>query len=370
MCGKKRRGARLCAALFSLSGLILLAGAAQPACADANPVWVTGKVVDAQGRPVVHALVAVYDDKNKVVDYARTDEKGEYALAVPKTVLHIQKQSKGFFTEVFGTLTRFVGGAADFVNRPLRVGVQALTATQAASTINPITRAGVAAGGAAADQILFRMRPPQQRPSIEEERRQPGALVIKAVSEDSHDVVSVAKVYWVQQEVFRAGGKETRTVAAWLDPIQLAPADSKNTSHIGSDYLYFTGARLQPSIAEPGQTVRISAVLPAPPTPPVYVNVIARNSRTGQVWELKPVGNDRYEGAFEVDKRFPTDDQVISILAYAAQPNTPGRRPEVERALEGAGLWDIRKPFRYNPLVVVSRNRADLTLTVVKSNAR
>src|SRR5205823_6333625 len=100
------------------------------------------------GQPVVGALVAVYYDGNKVVDYARTDRNGEYALAVPPKALHLnQKHGQNFFAVVTGTALRFVGDAAGFVANPVRAGVHAITSSQAANITDPITRGEFAAGG-------------------------------------------------------------------------------------------------------------------------------------------------------------------------------------------------------------------------------
>jgi hypothetical protein len=357
-----RRGGR--SAGFWL-GCILIMGLAQAASAE-DLVWATGRVVDPHGKPLANAVIAVYDDGNKVVDYAKTDANGEYALAVPRRVLHLDKKRSNFLTEVFTGLTRFVGSAAEFVANPVRAGVRAVTSSQAANAVDPITRGGIAAGGVVVDQVLGTLTPRNRRmPTVQEARKEPGALLIKAVSPNAKDLIGVAKVYWMQQETFKAGGKQTRTVAAWLDPVQLASVSSSQESVIDTDYLHFTGARLEPSIAEVGQRVRIVAALPSPPEPQVYVVVVARNNRTGQMWELTHVEGDFYAGEFVVDKKFPRDDQTISILAYASKDTQPGRRAEVERAIQGAGLWDMKKPFRYDPLLIVSRNRADVTLTVV-----
>jgi hypothetical protein len=346
--------------------LVGISGAVCPAFAAEDLVWATGRVLDTDGKPLANALIAVYDDRNKVVDYTRTDENGDYALAVPRRVMHLDKRRRDFFTEVFSGMTRFVGGAAEFVSDPLRAGVRAITSRQSQNTDNALTRGSIAAGGSAVDQVLQMMTPRSRpQPTIQEERKMPGALVLKAVAPDRKDLIGVAKVYWMQQETFKAGGKQTRTVAAWLDPVQLAPVSASHSSTIGSEYLHFASARLEPSIAEVGQRVRIIATLPAPPEPRIYPVVVARNNRTGQMWELEYVESGIYEGEFVVDKKFPRDDQHISILAYASKDTQPGRRKDVESALQGAGLWDVKKPFRYDPLLVVSRNRADLTLTVV-----
>lgn len=344
---------------------ILLAGLCLCSVARAEDlVWATGRIMGADGKPLRGALIAVYDDKNKVVDYAKTDDNGDYALAVPSSVLHLGKKSKGFFTQVFGGVTRFVGGTAEFVASPLRAGVRAVTSAQAGLNIDPLSRGGITAGGALVDQVLG-MATPRRRPNILEERKMPGVLLIKAVSPGTKDLVGLARVYWVQQEKYRAGGKETQNLAAWLDPVHLEEIDSEKPSTVGSALLTFTKARLEPSLVEHGQTVRIMAKIASPTDPPVNAVVVARNNRTGEKWELEAQGNGVYSGSFEVSKRFPLHDQTISLVAYAAKENTPGRRKEVERAIEGAGLWNPDKPFVYNPLLVVSRSRADLLLTVI-----
>lgn len=352
----------------ALGAILLVLCAVQAARAE-ELAWVTGRINGADGRPLRNAVIAVYDDKNKVVDYAHTDENGEYALAVPSNVLHLSKKGKGFFTEVFGGVTRFVGDAAGFVANPLRSGVRAVTSAQASLNPDPLTRGGISAGGAVIDQVLFAVTP-RRRNIVQEERKQPGALVIKAVSPGNKDLIAIGHVYWVQKETFRAGGKQTQNLAAWLDPIQLQHSESEKPSTISTETLTFTGARVEPSIAEHGDRVRILARLPAPSQPQVFLTVVARNHRTGQKWELLPERNGLYSAEIEIDKRFPMNDQAISILAYAANENTPGRRNDVERAIEKSGLWDPNKPFVPNPLLTVSRNRADLILTVVAPNKK
>jgi hypothetical protein len=342
-----------------------LLGAGAP-CQAERPVWVSGRIVDASGDPVRGAQIAVYDDVNHVVDYARTDRNGEYAVAVPRSALHLDRpHGKSFVAEVVGTVTRFVGDTANVVANPLRAGLHAVTAAEAATFADPITRGELAVGSAVVDQTLFGPPPKPKRPHELEERKKPGALMIKVIAPQHNDLVSVAHIYWIEDELVRAGGRERHTTAAWLDPVQLTEYDSERASHVQADYLTFKVARLEPSLAEPGQTVRIYAVLPNPPTPNTPVVVVARNDRTGEKWPLESIGDGRYEAEITVDRRFPRNDQVISILAYGESEQRPGRRPDAEHSLEANGLWDYRKPFLYDPLIVASRNRADLTLTVV-----
>ena len=344
---------------------LVLAGYANSARAE-HPVWATGRILDVYDRPMSGALVAVYDDNNKVIDYARTDDHGDYALAVPKNVLHLQEHhSPGFFADVFGGVTRFVGGGVDFVANPLRAGVHAITSAEAALDPNILSKGGIAVGGAIVDKTLFAVSPRHKRPIDPELRKMPGALMIKVIAPDRNDLVGITHVYWIQKENYKAHGRQSNNLAAWLDPIQLTAFSSDKPSTIQSTYLNFKSARMEPSIAEPGQTVRMSAMLLIPSDPVIHTIVMARDMESGKMWELQPVGNGRYETEFTVVKRFARNDHHVTIVAYPASELKPGRRPDVEKALEGIGIWDIRKPYMYNPLLVVSRNRAELTLTVL-----
>jgi len=357
--------------LFCCLALITLLACCSAPGQAAEYVWATGRVLDAGGRAVPNAFVAVYDDSNRVVDYTRTDRNGDYALAVPKPVLHLEhKHGKGFVADVFTGVLRFTGDAIGFINNPVRSGIHAVASAESATIADPLTKGGISAGTAIADQALIMLTPRSHRPVPTALRKQPGALLMKVVAPHSNDLVEIGHIYWIQEEHLRLGGKQEHTLAAWVDPVQMTSVDSEKPSKFQTEYLRFTHTRLEPSIAEPGQVVHITAALLTPPSPEVYAVVVARNNHTGQRWELEPTGGGRYEGDFVVDKRFAHDDQTISILAYAAKEQRPGRRDNAEKAIEGAGLWDPKKPYVFDPLLVVSRNRADLTLTVVVPEKR
>jgi hypothetical protein len=198
----------------------------------------------------------------------------------------------------------------------------------------------------------------------------PGALAMKVTMPGRNDAVAAASVYWMQEEVYRAGRKEQRVLSAWMDPVALSPVDSKTDSAIGSTYLLFSEARIEPSIAEPGQVVILTASIPTPPEPRTPIVVVARNNRTGQIIPLSHAGDGRYRGEISVDKKHPKDDQIFSIVAYPEQTDETGRSKQVEDAIRKAGLFDPGRPFVYNPLLVASRNRAEVTLTVVEPARR
>ena len=338
----------------------LFAGAVSPAGAE-DLVWITGRVYGTESRgPLKDAVVAVYDDKNRVIDYARTDADGIYTLAVPTSALKVDKKTAGFFHRVAGGISRFVGG----ISGPLRMGIKAATSAVPASGLPAQAGVGIASG--VAQNMIASMRPKGGK----DNQLPPGAIAMKVTLPGRNDAAAPAAVYWMQEEVYKTGRKEQRVLTAWMDPVSLAPAESKDPSAIGSNFLLFTDARVEPSIAEPGQTVILSASIPSPPEPRTPVTVVARNNRTGEIFELAPVSEGRYRGEIRIDKKAPRNDTPITILAYPQQADEPGRSKRVEDAIQRAGLFDAGRSFVYNPLLVASRNRAEVSLTVVEPPGR
>ena len=346
-----------------------LASLAMPASAD-DRVWLTGVVLASDGRPLSNAIVAVYDDKQRVVDHAKTDEDGRYALLVSTKDVHLNGGGgKGFFHQVTSGVSRLVGGVAGIAALPVRAGMKAAAAAMPAT--DPITRAQIAAASSVAD-LAVRSVVPEGRPAKSNvpAYKRPGALLMKVSCEGHAGVVGAAQVYWMEEELTKIGDNEKKNIIAWVDPVKLAPETSKADSEIGSRNLYFTEARISPTIAERGQTVRIDVAIPTPHEPRTPIIVVARHQPTGQFIELRPVGQDRYSGEFVVDKRFPLNDQAVVVVAYAEQREGAGRDKKVEEALVGAGCFDPRKEYVYNPLLAASRNRAIQMLTVVGPGKR
>ena len=184
------------------------------------------------------------------------------------------------------------------------------------------------------------------------------------------DLIGINKVYWMQTESFSAGGRSTRTLTAWLDPVKLGRSGRDEPSLIDGTNLKFANARMEPSIAERGSRVELLAHLNMPTGQSLPCVVVARNNRTHEIWEMHLQGDGEYSVILQLDKHFPRDDQVISIIAYPARLNKPGRRGDVESAIDKAGLWDVKKYYIYNPLLVVSRERADVVLTVLEPERR
>ncbi len=331
-----------------------------PAALGEETVWATGRVCSAQGhRPLPNALVAVYDDKGRVVDYARTDPDGYYAVAVPRHVLHLEQHSPDIIHRVARGVSNMVGGVVGAFKAGAHMAVNA-------TPLDPLTKTGInAATGAAADLVMG--KPHKQRKL---ERGMPGTLLVKVTHPGNADAIGLDRVYWMQDEPLEERGHEKRVVTAWMDPVNLERLGSEKASSLTSNYFTFTDVRLEPSIAEPGQRVRLTVTMPSPPEPSAPVVVVARNAKNKHMLELRPIGKGRYEGEFVVDSSFPHNDQSICAVAYAEQEDGAGRNPRAEKAIQHAGLWNPDHPYVYNPLYVVSRNRAEAILTVVNPRRR
>ena len=351
--------------LTFLAAFLTIIGSSSYAAAD-NSVYLSGHVDGADGKALQNALIAIYNDKNQIVDYAHTDNSGNYLMSVPEADMHLPRQrGRSFLSQVFGLATHLVGGAAIFLANPLRAGIHAVASSEAASLVDPLAKGGLAAGSIVVDEALFAVSPRPPKPK--EARKEPGVLLVKVVAPGHSDLVGIDQIYWMEEDTFHAAGRTQKITAAWMDPIHMADLDSNSPSRVYSNYLVFQSARLAPSLVNRGQVVKIYANLPTPPEPAVHIIVVARDNRNGEVWQLHPAGNGYYEGDFTVDKRFPYNDQIISILAYPALQQSPGRRLDAESAILHSGLWNPNRPYVFNPLLLASRNRADLTLTVLPS---
>jgi len=166
----------------------------------------------------------------------------------------------------------------------------------------------------------------------------PGALPMRVSLAGHADAVTVTQVYCLQEATAHTEDKQEKRPAAWVDPALLANTGSSSPAQVKHTYLKVSEAMLEPSIAEYGQTVKLTARLSVPAEPTIPVVVVARNSKTGQ---------------------------VFCILAYAGDADKPGRNKQKEEAINGACLWNPDKPYVYNPSVALSRNRGEVTLTVV-----
>ncbi|MDE2126106.1 MAG: carboxypeptidase regulatory-like domain-containing protein [Armatimonadetes bacterium] len=337
----------------------------KPALAD-GLAWATGQVLNADRQPIPDATVVLYDDKDHVVDYSRTDQDGEYALAVPVGLLHLPSHhGKGFISSVFTGVTRFVGTTAGFVANPIRAGVRAVTGAEAALNPDIISKGEIEAGGAVADRLLFGAEPRARKKAIVQERQMPGSLFLKVVAPDASDMVAVDQLYWIQHEIPTRGEKHPPEFSVWLDPVRMEPDSAVKPSQPRHKWLCFKDPRAEPGVVERGEVARLQVSLPAPPQPATPVIVVAKDARTGKIYQLVQTEGNTYEADIHFDRRAPLDDHLFAVVAYAQQPSKPGRRKNVEGAIDHAKLFDPKVPYLYDPLLVASRDRAIIDVTVV-----
>src|SRR5436190_877641 len=200
--------------------MMVLALPAQPALGD-ELVWLTGKALGPDGKPLKGAVVVAYDDKQKIIDHAVTDEKGEYALAIPEEVLNLEtKKGGGFLASVAGKIKRFVTAQATGVAQGAKTTILALTATQSAALAAPIAKAALDTGTRTADKVEKQLTPRQAAEQAEKEvkaeLKRPGVLLIKASAPNYTDYSGTGQVFWLQRETMKEEGKDKVVYAAWM----------------------------------------------------------------------------------------------------------------------------------------------------------
>ena len=375
--------------ILAAAALVLLALMGAPRLARSEDlVNVNGRIYSDDGKsPLADADVAVIDDKNKVVAQGKTDAEGKYALAVPRKYLHLPggRKSNGFGS-FFGAL---VGEAIGVINPFAGLGYEVAQGLAGAARHSGASQADVArlyagrvtqedgdrliAAGARKQDVERMLKYSAENFDADgnyiPRRNSAGALTLKATLAGRKEVNGVGQIYWMQTDKVRSeNGREKRETNAWFDPIVLVEENAEKPSRFARSYFTLTDALMDPAVVETGQTVTLSVMLPVPPEQSgAPLIVIARNSKTGKMYELTPTGDGGvYRCRIEIDKKFPKKDQLFGILAYPRAPDKPGRDARAEKTLETGGVWKLDRPYVYNPLLLASRNRADVLLTVEK----
>jgi hypothetical protein len=375
---------------LAVLALALLSLAITPSLARAEDmVNVNGRVYADDGKtPLGNADVVIVNDKNKVVAQGKTDAEGKYTLPIPRKYLHFPggKKRSSFLG---GLAEELVGEAIGMVNPFASMGYEVVKGLAGTMQHSGASQADIArmSGGRVTQEDGDRLLAAGARKQDVEKmlkysaenfdadgnyippRNAPGALSLKVALPGHKEASGVGQIYWMQTDKVRAeNGREKRETNAWLDPLTLVTDNSETASHFARNYFTLTNAHLDPSTVEAGQTITLTVTLSVPPEQNASpLVVIARHSKTGKIYELTPMGEGSvYQCRIEVDKKFPKKEQLISVVAYPQKSEKPGRDAKVEHALEEAGVWKLDKSYVYNPLLLASRNRADVLLTVVK----
>ncbi|MCW3051261.1 MAG: Carboxypeptidase regulatory-like domain [Chthonomonadales bacterium] len=370
--------------------LALVALASTPSLARAEDmVNINGRVYADDGKtPLGDAEVVIVNDKNKVVATGKTDAEGKYSLPVPRKYLHLPagKKRSSFLG---GLAEELVGETIGMINPVAGMGyelVKGLSGTMQHSGASQADIARMSAGRVTQEDGDRLLAAGARKQDVEKmlkysaenfdadgnfipSRNAPGALSLKVALAGHKEASGVGQIYWMQTDKVRAeNGREKRETNAWLDPLTLVTDNSETSSRFARNYFTLTNAHLDPATVEAGQTITLTVTLSVPSEQNASpLVVIARHSKTGKIYELTPMGEGGvYQCQIEVDKKFPKKEQLISVVAYPQKSEKPGRDAKVEHALEEAGVWKLDKPYVYNPVLLASRNRADVLLTVVK----
>lgn len=385
-----------CAHLFLSHGLAafalaLLALTSAPSLVRAEDmVNVNGRVYADDGKtPLADANVAVVNAKNKIVVEGKTDAEGKYTLPIPRKYLHLPGAKRGgnFFSGLVGGLLEETIG---MINPVAGMGYElakSLAGTMQRSGASEADIARMSGGRVTQEDGTRLLAAGARKQDVEKMLKYsaenfdvdgsfipplnaPGALSLKVALAGHKEASGVGQVYWMQTDKARAeNGREKRETNAWIDPLILVTDNSDTSSRFARNYFTLTDAHLDPATVESGQTVTLRVTLSVPPEQSVApLIVIARHSKMGKMYTLTPMGEGGvYQCQIEVDKKFSKKEQLISVVAYPQKSEKPGRDAKVEHMLEEAGVWKLDKPYAYNPLLLASRNRADVLLTVVKA---
>jgi hypothetical protein len=348
-----------------------------------------GRVVDsATGRPIADATVALQDPKGKLIAWTRTGPDGRYALAADTLrVLRLQPSRRR------GLLARIVRGVGAVAVAPVKLAAGAVKgAAHAVTHLDPVRTARAAAASAAtgnpgpvvgqlasgvadsiADQAGKKAGQGAVRAVMGERQRggktraaapSPGEVALAVSALGYKEARGVAGAYWLEPPLT---APETG-VRAWLETVKLAPGAAGDAqSEIENMALLLAEPRLEPALAFPGAVVRISVALHAPADHPLAVRVFAREARKRRVVELYRQNDGRFAGELALDPRTPLGDTTISLAALRSEP------VEV-RLKDGDGLLTFAerlddlepdKPYEFDPRILASENRLDLTLTLL-----
>jgi hypothetical protein len=345
-----------------------------------------GKVLDAAtGKPVADATVALLDKNGKALAWSKTNAQGEYALAAdPKTALHLNASRRR------GLLEQICRSVGDVVTAPVKIVAGAVanpgkTAGSAAVSVASGTPAPLAAQAAAP-----LLSSPQQTASDTSKQAGgaaaqvavgQGAQTRKSSSENGEAVIAVnapnykavqgnADAYWLEAPITE--GKNPCGMRAWLSTAKLAPSSGDKPSEITQEALLLTDPRIDPTLASPGATLKISVKLTEPSGTPHTVRVFAREARKDVVTELMPgtgANSNLYSGTLTLDPKTPFGETTVTLAALRSEPvevkldkNKPDPLTEFARRLDD---MQAGKPYEYDPRIMASANRLDVKVTVL-----
>lgn len=329
------------------------------------------------GKPIGGATVALADGAGKVVGWTTTNADGDYAIAAdPLKILQLDLPHK---RSLIGSVAHTVGTV---VKAPVKIAESTVKAVNpvdtaksfAASAVlgNPIPATAqvvggvvnAATGGTETKTRQFEAGLIAGKPAGPAKPKvaappPPPEIHILVSAPNYKDVNGPADAYWLAAPATQGG--QPVGPQAWLDTVQLAPADSKAASTVEHLAITLTDPTVSPAMATPGQQVTVSAKLICPPNPHADVRVFAQVEGSHQTIELTPAGKGDFSGTLILSPKTPNGQIAIAIAALHADPVgvdiRKGRGDALMHFAQSLDELDPVKPYGFDPRIMASENR-------------
>jgi hypothetical protein len=390
------------AALLLLACTIALhADDKTPAAPDFSKGMLCGKVVDAAtGKPVPDATVALQDKDGKVIAWTKTDATGKYCLAAEslKVLNLLPSHRRGLLDEIARGVGQVVtapikvaGGVVEGVKKtnPVDVvknaaistatGNPVPIATQAITTVTGGTASSVDAAktnavtqtkeGAVRSAFGERMSDKQsKKPALA-----PGEVFLSVSRPEYKEIRGKAGAYWLDAPIPPNRQKKDDKgcgVCAWMETVKLAPAAAADKkSEIANEAIVLSDPKAEPALIPAGSTCKLTVKLQSPMDPASKVRVFARENKKKSVVELQRQANGIYVGELPIDPKCPNGNTKISIAALREEPievKLPKSKEDpLTQFAKRLDDLDPDKPYDFDPKILASENRLDLTITVL-----
>lgn len=394
--------------VFGLVGMPFVPNSAVAAADDkpqvpAEPDWrkgaLFGRVIDTvTGQPLAGATVALQDKNGKVLAWAKTDAQGQYALAADSlTALQLRpSRRRGFLENV-------ARGVGDVVSAPVKVATNVVkqvdpintakaaiistvtanpapVAAQVADTASKAVKEQAKATGAqAATQAREStaravLGERQATPKEKREGLVPGEVFLSVIAPGYKELKAKAGAYWLEpSNPASPDGKTPESgVRAWLETVKLAPiAAADKNCEVENNAILLSDARAEPALAVAGTTVKLLVKLAVPGNQALKIRVFAREDKKRTIVELNPQEGAPgvFIGDLPLDAKLDVGDTVVTLIALRAEPiEVKLKKDKADPLLEFAkGLddMDAGKTYEFDPRIMASENRLDLTITVL-----
>lgn len=376
-----------------------------------DTVTIQGRVTGPEGKGfAVGAQVTAYDDKDHVIGQATTDMSGIYKMSVPRSALHLteHKKSGGGGNSLFKQVLKTAGsvltqggpvGIGGFPS-PSPLGGFSAAALTGANPLKVLTNLSIAnmvtklvstgmprpkaeqtakdlkAGKLTKDQAVQQMQAagvPKDKAEAAladmasvagvtvapPKRDAPGALQLKVTLAGLNDMTGVAQSYMANEE-------PKGQVVAVMDHVILEPAGGDAQSSVAMETMRFLRGELSPQVVHMGEKATVKVMVGLPSAGETVV-VLAK-TKNGKPFQLESTEPGIFQGEIAVEKPIARGEQLVSVIAYISKES--GRDSKIEEEIEKAGLWKSDQAYLFNPLYHVSKNRADLKLTVLDANPK